>query len=418
MNKAQAAKAFIELSAQLRHEGLLGGETAMVQAALRGDDGEIFFAELSGADMTMQEIATGEEQEPFFYAFYVKPEAKALLLIPGTYAPVVAQRMRALAAELDDMAQIVGLTARVADSLEPNELSRCLKGRNSCFVKETGMLITGRSISEAVTGAILLEKAAMTHILAKKIGGAKRVPLFSAALMHFIYQKKYSKINLGAEAQERQTQKYTKINLGEEAGQEQAPQTPIDQPAQTALEREIRAEIVSYGNRLLDEGLLQGTWGNLAVRLDETHMLCTPSGLSYRLLAPDDIVKVELYTLAYGEQRKPTSEKRLHRDIFACCADVGAVIYTHAKRCGVFAAARKSIRIDGEQQRLIGDEMRCAGHALPSTKKLSRVAIQALGNRNACLLMNHGVICCGEDLERAYLACKAAEAQAGSHLGV
>lgn len=400
MNKAQAAKAFIELSAQLRHEGLLGSETHMVQAALRGEDGEIFFAEFSGADMTMQEIATGEEQEPFFHAFYVKPEAKALLLLSGIYAPVVAQRVRALAAELDDMAQIVGLTARVADSLEPNELSRCLKGRNSCFVKEIGMLITGRSISEAVTGAILLEKAAMTHILAKKIGGAKRVPLFSAALMHVIYQKKYSKINLGAEA-----------------GQEQAPQAPIDQPAQTAREREIRAEIVAYGNRLLDEGLLQGTWGNLAVRLDETHMLCTPSGLSYRLLTPDDIVKVELATLAYGEQRKPTSEKRLHRDIFACRADVGAVIHTHAKRCGVFAAARKSIRIDGEQQRLIGDEMRCAGHALPSTKKLSKVAIRALGNRNACLLMNHGVICCGADLERAYLACKAAEAQAGSQLG-
>ena len=402
MTKSQAATAFLELSAQLRHEGLLS-VTLTVQAALRGDDGEIFFAELSGADMTMQEIATGEAQEPFFHAFYVKPEAKALLLLRGTYAPQIAQSMRALTAELDDMAQIVGLTARVAENLSPIEIARCLRGRNSCFVKDAGMLITGRAVSEAVTGAILLEKAAMTHILAKKIGGAKRVPLFSAALMHFIYQKKYSKINLGVEAEKTQ-----------------AASAPVaDQPAQTAREREIRAEIVAYGRRLQEEGLLQGTWGNLAVRLDEKHMLCTPSGMDYRLLTQEDIVKVELATLGYGEQRKPTSEKRLHRDVFAARADVGAVIHTHAKKCGVFAAAQKSICcIEGEMRQLVGDEMRCAGHALPSTKKLSKVALGALGNRNGCLLMNHGVLCCGTDLERAYLTCKAAEAAAGQQLGL
>ena len=61
MTKSQAANAFLELSAQLRHEGLLS-ETLPVKAALRGDDGEIFFAELSGGDMTMQEVTTGEQQ--------------------------------------------------------------------------------------------------------------------------------------------------------------------------------------------------------------------------------------------------------------------------------------------------------------------------------------------------------------------
>ena len=403
MTKPEAVKAFLEIQAQLQHEGLLEANQGAVKAALRGDEGEIFFAELAGTNLTMQEIATGVEQEPFFHAFVVKPEAKALLLLKGTYALQIASSMRALTAELDDMAQIVGLTARVAQTLEPVEMERCLRGRNSCFVKGEGMLITGRSISEAMTGAILLEKAAMTHLIAQKIGGAKRVPLFSAKLMHFIYQKKYSKINLSAES----------------ATATSAPQTQSDAIAQTARERELRAQIVSYGRRLQDEGLLQGTWGNLAVRYDETYMLCTPSGLDYRLLSPEDIVKVELATLEYGEQRKPTSEKRMHRDIFEARADVGAVIHTHAKHCGVFAAARKNICcMEGEMRRIIGDEMRCAGHALPSTKKLSRVALKALGNRNGCLLMNHGVICCGADLEGAYLACKAAEDAAGQQLGL
>ncbi len=403
MTKPEVAKTFFDIQTQLKHEGLLEEHQGAVKAALRAEDGTVYLAELDGAGVAMQELATASPEEPFLYAFAVKPEAKMLLLLRGTYAVQIADGMRALTAELDDMAQIVGLTARVAAELTPKEIERCLRGRNSCFVKGEGMLITGRSISEALTGAILLEKAAMTHLLAKKIGGAKRVPLFSAALMHFIYQKKYSKINLSAESTPAQA----------------AEQSQADAPAQTARERSIREGIVAYGKRLQDEGLLQGTWGNLAVRLDETYMLCTPSGLDYRLLKPEDIVKVELKTLDYGTQRKPTSEKRMHRDIFEARADVCAVIHTHAKHCGVFAAARKSICcIEGEMRRIIGDEMRCAGHALPSTKKLSRVALKALGNRNGCLLMNHGVICCGADLEGAYLACKASEEAAGQQLGL
>ena len=398
MTKSEAAKAFLELSAQLRHEKLL--DNGPVQAALRGEGQTLYLAELNGADMTMQELAADGANEPFLAAFSVKPEAKAILLLAGNYALKVANSMTALTAELDDMAQIVGLTARTASTLEPGEMARCLKNRNSCFVRGAGMLITGRSLGEAITGAILLEKAAMTHILAQKIGGAKRVPLFSAALMHFIYQKKYSKINLTAETQ----------------GKEQATSA---KPERGEREQTLREDIIHYGNRLVEEGLLQGTWGNLAVRLDETHMLCTPSGMAYHLLTPDDIVKVELSTLDYGNQRKPTSEKRLHRDLFAAKPEVGAVIHTHAKLCGVFAAARKPICcISGEMKTLIGEEMQCAGHALPSTKKLSKVALRAMGNRNGCLLMNHGVLCCGADLEQAYLACKAAEEAAGEQLGL
>lgn len=403
MDRNEAAKVFADLSVKLEHEGLTAGGTQPIRAALAGEHGEAFFAEFGGADIAIQERRIQDEEDPLLTVFLLKPDVRAVLLIGGRYASVIADSEKQLVAELDDMAQIVGLTARVAQSLTKAEIKRCLKGRNSCFVKGCGMLITGRSAGEAVTGAILLEKAAMTHILAKKIGGAKRVPLFSAALMHLVYQKKYSKINLHAEA-ERDIQAGT---------------ADVDQQGRSFREEELREQIVAYGKRLVEEGILQGTWGNLAVRLDETYMLATPSGLDYRYLTPDDIVKVELDTLDYGSQRKPTSEKRMHRDLFAAREDVGACIHTHARLCGVFAAARRTVYcVSGEAKELIGEEIRCAGHALPSTKKLSKVALKALGIRNACLLMNHGVVCCGSDLAHAYLACKAAEQAAGEQLGV
>ena len=403
MDRNEAEKAFQDLSAQLKQEGLFGSGMQTVRAVLAGEKGEAYLSELGGTKITLQEQTIQGEGDALLTAFLLKPDVKAVLLLGGRYAPIVADEEKQLPAELDDMAQIVGLTARVAKSLTKPEIMRCLKGRNSCFVKGCGMLITGRSVGEAITGAILLEKAAMTHVLAKKIGGAKRVPLFSAALMHFVYQKKYSKINLNAEA-ERVVQPESAVASRQE---------------RSKREEELRGQIVAYGKRLVEEGILQGTWGNLAVRLDETHMLTTPSGLDYRYLTADDIVKVELATLEYGNQRKPTSEKRMHRDLFIARRDVGACIHTHARLCGVFAAAQKNVCcVSGEAKDLLGDEMRCAGHALPSTKKLSKVALKALGTRNGCLLMNHGVICCGADLSHAYLACKAAEQAAGEQLGI
>ena len=69
MTKPEAAKAFLEIAALLRHENLL---TGTVKAALRGEQDTLFVAELDGKDITIQELASQGEQEPFLAAFAVK----------------------------------------------------------------------------------------------------------------------------------------------------------------------------------------------------------------------------------------------------------------------------------------------------------------------------------------------------------
>ncbi|MEG2770255.1 MAG: class II aldolase/adducin family protein [Oscillospiraceae bacterium] len=182
-------------------------------------------------------------------------------------------------------------------------------------------------------------------------------------------------------------------------------------------EQELRQAVVEYGKRLVETGLVQGTWGNIAVRLDDNYMLVTPSGLDYLHLTPDDVVKVNLENLEYDGARKPTSEKKMHRAILNARPDAMAVIHTHSVDCGVFAAAGVSLPAATEKMKtLVGGEMRCAPHALPSTGRLSDVAVKALDGRNGCLLQNHGVICCGKDLANAFAICEAAEEAAGKYL--
>lgn len=157
-------------------------------------------ADTEGLDAGAAELLPlADKADPLAAVFCAKPGARVVLLLAPPGAREVSGTMNALRASLDDMAQIVGVTARVAQAPKPRALCAALKNRNACFVRGQGMLVTGRSAGEAVTAAILLEKAARTELLARKIGGAKPVPLFAALLMHAVYQKKYSVINLAEE---------------------------------------------------------------------------------------------------------------------------------------------------------------------------------------------------------------------------
>jgi len=179
------------------------------------------------------------------------------------------------------------------------------------------------------------------------------------------------------------------------------------------MEQRMRETITAYGRKLVESGLVQGTWGNICVRLDADHMLVTPSGLDYLSLQPEDIVKVNLRTLEYESARKPTTEKKLHQAILLARPEFGAVIHTHSANCSVYAAVGATIPIkDAAMRKRFGGDVRCAVHALPGTSKLSRVTLKALEGRCACLLQNHGVICCGSSLADAYELCELLEQEA------
>lgn len=169
-------------------------------------------------------------------------------------------------------------------------------------------------------------------------------------------------------------------------------------------ESDARIDLVRYGRRLVQAELVQGTWGNLSVRLDNNYMLTTPSGLDYQLVKPADMVKVDIETLTYGEGgRKPTSEKGLHGAIYELRKDVGAVIHAHSLYCSVFAAARIPLQVsDPELQKLTGELLYVADYGIAGSKRLAENVIKALGDRPGCIMSNHGMVCCGKDLEDAF----------------
>ena len=182
-------------------------------------------------------------------------------------------------------------------------------------------------------------------------------------------------------------------------------------------EQKLREMLVDYGIRLVKEGLVQGTWGNISVRLDEKYMLVTPSGLDYLRLTPSDMVKVDIESLEYEGELKPTSEKGLHAGLYLRRPDLGAVIHTHSKYCCMFAAARKPLPVeDAKMQEIFGLEVPLAGYGLPGSKRLSKNTVKAFGGGMGAIMTAHGMICGGKDMEDAFLNCRRMEGCAESYI--
>lgn len=85
------------------------------------------------------------------------------------------------------------------------------------------------------------------------------------------------------------------------------------------------------------------TWGNVSVRISDTQMVITPTGRSYNELVPDDMVVVDFYTLKFEGNIKPSSELKLHCQIYKTRPHINAVIHTHQMYASIVAAAQKDV---------------------------------------------------------------------------
>lgn len=163
----------------------------------------------------------------------------------------------------------------------------------------------------------------------------------------------------------------------------------------------LRQHLLSTSKRLVALGLNKGTSGNCSVRTGEGAFLMTPSGLDVKEMTPDSMVEMQLDgTFVPG--KKPSSEWRFHRDIFASRPEVNAVIHTHSMFATTMACLHQAIppfhymiAVTG------GDSIRCAPYALFGSQALSDNALAALKGRKACLLANHGMIAMGASLDEA-----------------
>ena len=157
----------------------------------------------------------------------------------------------------------------------------------------------------------------------------------------------------------------------------------------------LREDMVAVCRRMNASGINQGTAGNVSVR-NPKGFLVTPTSLPYDMMRPNDLVQM-YFDGSYEGERRPSSEWRFHRDILASRQDIDCVLHCHSVYATTLAVHHKTIPSFHYMTGVAGGTtIRCARYATFGTQALSDAAIEALQDRLACLLGQHGQISLGK----------------------
>jgi L-fuculose-phosphate aldolase len=176
--------------------------------------------------------------------------------------------------------------------------------------------------------------------------------------------------------------------------------------------------VMEASKQLVELGLVARTWGNVSCRVGEGHFLITPSGKPYDHLKKDQLVLVDLEDLSYQKGVKPSSEKKLHREVYKLNKDVSCVIHTHQEMASLAGLLGKDIPVSKQGRSLLGETIPVAKYGLPGTKTLVKNAGAVITSNNATtvLLANHGSLCFGSDEKETLEIAKQLEVECRAYL--
>ena len=156
--------------------------------------------------------------------------------------------------------------------------------------------------------------------------------------------------------------------------------------------------VLAAAKDMLLRNLVEGTAGNISARQEDGTIVITPSSVDYADMQLDDLVIIdpEGETIQAKEGRSASSEKLLHLACYKGYDDIGSVIHSHPVYATMFAITHQSIPacID-EFSIYVGGEVRCTNYAASGTPDVGTAAVDALKDRGAALIANHGMVAVG-----------------------
>lgn len=161
----------------------------------------------------------------------------------------------------------------------------------------------------------------------------------------------------------------------------------------------LRERVAAAARRLAAEKLVIGTAGNVSAR-DGEQIAITPTGASLEGLTADQVALVDPDGSRTAGELEPSSELGLHLGVYRRY-DAGAVVHTHAPMATALACAIDELPVIHYQMLLLGGSVRVAPYATFGTPELAEATLDALEDRSAALMANHGAITYGHDLDAA-----------------
>lgn len=175
----------------------------------------------------------------------------------------------------------------------------------------------------------------------------------------------------------------------------------------------VAQEILYYCHKSMEYGLNFNTQGNISVRLPDGRFMVTPSDLEYDLMSPTDMVITdEMGNLLEGAHT-PSSEVTVHMATYKKRPDVNAIVHAEPVYSNAFGVAKRPIR--GSMVNMViytkGDVPVMPFH-LSNTYEFGLMQADLMGDLNAIIWANHGILTVGPDLRTAFKTAVAVESAA------
>jgi L-ribulose-5-phosphate 4-epimerase len=176
--------------------------------------------------------------------------------------------------------------------------------------------------------------------------------------------------------------------------------------------------LLYYTHKLAASGLVRHTQGNLSARDPATGYVCvTPSGMEYDAMTPADMVVVDEGGALVEGRWKPTVETPTHLCVYHARPDARAIIHAHAPHATAFGVAYQPIpMVLMEAACCLGGPVPVAPYMMSGSAEFGQLILDAMGQGNAVVWGNHGILVAGPSLKQALSMAHAVEDNAQAYL--
>ena len=169
------------------------------------------------------------------------------------------------------------------------------------------------------------------------------------------------------------------------------------------------AQMIEAGRRLWQRGLVAANDGNLSCRRD-TGFLITRSGVSKGFLLPEDILELDAEWQKVAGEGLISSEYRLHQALYAADPQIRAIVHAHPPYATAYALSEADLNdCPLEEIRIQLGRIARLPFAPAGSREVAELAAAGMAGARAGLMLRHGALTVGEDMEQAYFRMEALE---------
>jgi L-fuculose-phosphate aldolase len=174
---------------------------------------------------------------------------------------------------------------------------------------------------------------------------------------------------------------------------------------------ELKLQICDIGRRLWQRAYVDGNGGNIAIRVGEDIVLCTPTLISKGFMKPEDMCLVDLEGNQLVGAKKRTSEILMHLQMMKRQPRMVASVHCHPPYSTAFAVAGVEPPTCMIPEFEVFASVATAPYRTPGTPEMGQLVADLVDKHNTILMANHGVVAWSHNsVEDAYFKMEILEA--------